>query len=404
MKFQFTAIQSDGKVVEGETEASSGGDVLGQLAAKGLRPISIKQLSTMFRARRGVFGGSINAQDQIFITRYLALMLKVGTDLFRAIDILIEDFDKAEVKALLIEMRSNLEKGVPFYITFANHPKSFSPVFINMIKSGEQSGSLDTVLQNLSTSLEKNEQLKSKIKGALIYPIILLTASFLILTLLVTFALPKLSEVFNDNDSFKEIPTFSRVVFAVGDFMGQYSIVVLGSLAFFIISIVVSFYSSLSFRKVVLRFVKKLPVVKKVAHRVGIQRFASVLAQLMKAGLPIIDALELTADSVGDDDIKAALHRISREGITKGATIGESFKRETAFPRVVTNLIAISEKSGHIDDVLETISRFYEGEIDESLKALVSFIEPALLIGIGFIVATIALSIIVPIYQLVGTI
>ena len=303
---------------------------------------------------------------------------------------------------MLIEMRGNLEKGVPFYVTFANHPKAFSPVFVNMIKSGEQSGSLDTVLTNLSASLEKNEQLKSKIKGALIYPVILLSASFLILILLVTFALPKLSEVFSGGEF--DPPAFSRVVFAVGNFMGKYAVIVLSSMAFFIISLIVSFYSSLSFRKLVTRFVRKLPVVKKVAHRIGIQRFASVLAQLMKAGIPIVEALELTAESVGDDDIKMALQRISREGITKGVSIGESFKHETAFPRVVTNLIAISEKSGHIDDVLETISRFYEGEIDESLKALVSFIEPTLLIGIGFIVASIALSIIVPIYQLVGQI
>ncbi|MDP1688798.1 MAG: type II secretion system F family protein [bacterium] len=402
MKFQFTAIQTDGKVIEGETEAGTPGDVLEQLGAKGLRPISIRPISTMFQVRRSVFGGSINAQDQIFITRYLALMLKVGTDLFRAIDILIEDFDKAEVKALLIEMRTNLEKGVPFYITFANHPKAFSPVFVNMVKSGEQSGNLDTVLENLSVSLEKNEALKSKIKGALIYPAILLVASLIILLGLVSFALPKLSEVFSSGNF--NPPTFSRVVFAVGAFFGKYDVIILSSIAIFAITIIVFFKASVTFRKVMLRFLKKLPVVKKVAHRIGIQRFASVLAQLMKAGLPIIDALELTADSVGDDDIRASLLRISREGITKGTTIGDSFKRETAFPRVVTNLIAISEKSGHIDDVLDTIARFYEVEIDESLKTLVAFIEPVMLIGIGGIVATIALAIIVPIYQLVGQI
>lgn len=402
MKFLYTAIQTDGKIVEGEIEAMTPGEVLTQLAGKGLRPISIKPMRTLYQVRKSLFGGGISAQDQIFLTRYLALMLKVGTDLFRAIDILIEDFDKLEVKALLIEMRANLEKGTPFYVTFANHPKAFSPVFVNMIKSGEQSGSLDSVLENLSASLEKNEALKSKIKGALIYPAILLSASLLILILLVSFALPKLAEVFSGGEF--NPPTFSRIVFAVGIFFGKYVVVILGSLGFFVVTTIVLFYSSLSFRKIALRFFKKLPVVRKVAHRIGIQRFASVLASLMKAGLPIVEALELTADSVGDDEIRASLLRISREGITKGVGIGDSFKRESSFPRVVANLIAISEKSGHIGDVLETISRFYEGEIDESLKSLVVFIEPVLLIGIGFIVATIALAIIVPIYQLVGQI
>lgn len=402
MKFRYTAIQSDNKAIEGEVEAMTPQEALEQLGGKGLRPISIRPVNTLAQIRKGLFSGSISAQDQIFITRYLALMLKVGTDLFRAIDILIEDFDKPAVKALLIEMRANLEKGTPFYVTFAGHPKVFSPVFVNMIKSGEKSGNLDSTLEQLSTSLEKTEALKSKIKGALIYPVILLSASLFILIMLVSFALPKLSEVFSSGEFHP--PTFSRVVFAVGAFFGKYVWLILGSLTFFVITIMVLFYSNLSFRKIINRFLRKLPVVRKVAHRIGIQRFASVLGSLMKAGLPVVEALEITADAVGDDEIKASLLRISREGLTKGVTIGDSFKRETAFPRVVTNLIAISEKSGHIDDVLETISRFYEGEIDESLKALVSFIEPVLLIGIGIIVATIALAIIVPIYQLVGQI
>ena len=402
MKFRYTAIRPDGKVVEGEAEGLTPSDVLEQLGTTGLRPISIKPVTRLFQVKKGLFYGSISNQDQIFLTRYLALMLKVGTDLFRAIDILIEDFDKSAVKALLIEMRANLEKGKPFYVTFASYPKVFSPVFVNMVKAGEQSGNLDSVLSQLSESLEKTEALKAKIKGALIYPGILLSASVLILLLLVSFALPRLSAVFSGGGF--DPPTFSRVVFAVGGFFGDHLVAILGGISLSVITFVVLFYSNLTFKKIITRFFRKLPVIRRVAHRVGIQRFASVLSSLMRAGLPIVEALEITADAVGHDEIRASLLRISREGLTKGVTIGDSFKRETAFPKVVTNLIAISEKSGHIEDVLETISRFYEGEIDESLKTLVTFIEPILLIGIGVIVAGIALAIIVPIYQLVGQI
>ena len=124
----------------------------------------------------------------------------------------------------------------------------------------------------------------------------------------------------------------------------------------------------------------------------------------MKAGLPILDSLDITADSVGNDELRESLNRISKEGIAKGLTIGEAFKREPAFPRVVANLIAIAEKSGHIETILETLADFYEAEIDASLKSLLTLLEPVILFGIGIVVAVIALSVIVPIYQLVGQI
>ncbi len=375
-------------------------EVLEQLGVSGLRPISIKPIRVIFEAKKSLLGRSINAQDQIFLTKYLSLMLKVGTDLFRAIDILVDDFDKPAVKALLMEIRSNLEKGKQFYTTFANYPKVFSPVFVNMIKAGEQSGNLDNVLENLSVSIEKTEALKSRVKGAMIYPSVLMGAATLILILLVSFALPKLAEVFSGGGI--EPPTFSRIVFAIGFFFGKYVWFILSALAFMSVGFVVLFRTNLAFKTVVSRFVRKLPVVKKVSHRLGIQRFASTLSSLMKAGLPIVEALEITADATGHDEIRAALLRVSREGITKGLGIGESFKREVIFPKVVTNLIAISEKSGHIEEVLDTVAKFYEDEVDDSLKIMVSLLEPILLVGIGGIVAAIALAIIVPIYQLVG--
>lgn len=401
MQFHYIASRPDGKVIEGETDAQGMAEVLEIIASKGLRPISVKPVRTLAQGVRSrFFTERINISDQVFLTKYLGLMLKVGTDLFNAIDILIADFDKPSVKALLLEMRSNLEKGKPFYATFANYPKIFSPVFINMIKAGESSGNLEKVFDDLSVSLEREQSLRNRIKGALVYPVLLMVASVLILILLVSFALPKIAGIFLTGGF--QPPLFSRVVFAIGLFFGDnlwliLSIMISGGTTFWFF-----FSRNIIFRRVVTRFVRKLPVIREIIRRVGVQRFASTLSSLLKSGLPIVDSLEITADAVGNEEIKTALMRISREGISKGLTIGEAFKREEAFPKVVTNLIAISEKSGHVEEILDTLSHFYESEIDASLKTLVALLEPLLLLGIGVIIAVIALAIIVPIYQLVG--
>ena len=154
------------------------------------------------------------------------------------------------------------------------------------------------------------------------------------------------------------------------------------------------------FKKLITSIVNEIPVVKEVVRKIALQRFAATLSSLIKAGIPLTDALEITAQAVGNVDLREALMRISREGLAKGLTVGEAFKREPYFPKTVVNLIAISEKAGHIEEVLGTLSEFYTSEIDSSLKTLVSVLEPAMLLIIGFVIGLIALAIIVPIYQL----
>jgi len=386
-------------VTEGDLEAQGPAEVLEWMASQGLRPVSVKAMGGVEKkGLGGIFSQSITVADKVFLTKYLALMLKVGTDLFAAIDILIADFDKPVVKSLLIEVRDSLSKGKPFYSTFTRYPKYFSPVFVNLIKAGEASGNLEKVFDDLSTSLEKEQIIRGRVKGALIYPVVLVVLSLVILFGLVTFALPKIAEVFLSGAI--EPPTFSRVVFTVGLFFGNYIFVIIPVI---ILAAIGSWYflrKTAAGREVWGRTLSNTPIIKDILYRLALQRFASTLSSLLRSGMPILESLEITADSVGHAELKAALLRISREGITKGLTIGEAFRHEPVFPRVVVNLIAISEKAGHMESILDTLADFYETEIDTSIKTLVSFLEPALLVVIGLVVATIALSMIIPIYQL----
>jgi len=400
MRFHYTAFQSDNKIIEGNTEAQSQGEVLSFLVKQGLRPISVKSLSLTGKGVKfNIFQKKITISDKLFLTKYLSLMLRVGTDLFKAIDILINDFDKPSVKNLLFEIRGALERGEPFHSTFLKYPNLFSPVFASLIKAGESSGKLDQVLSDLNQDLERENELRNRLRAALIYPILLLVMAFAILTFLITFALPRIAEVFSGGGF--EPPFFSKVVFGIGLFLGKYIWILLGIGIVTFIGFI--FYlRTVSGKRFGKQLLTRIPVIKSVIEKIALQRFTSTFASLMKSGLPIVETLEITANTVGNIKMQDALMRISRYGISKGLTLGEAFKRETAFPLVLVNLIAISEKAGHLDEILKTLSDFYDKEIDISVKSLVALVEPALLFVIGGVVAVIALSIIVPIYQLVG--
>ncbi len=400
MKFHYVASDPTGKIIEDNFEALNSYDVLNSLAKKGLRPISIKIVRNVDISFKKFFGQKVTIEDKIFLTKYLSLMLRAGTDLFKAITILIQDFEKPVLKALLIEIRNTLEKGQPFYVTFSKYPRYFSTVFVSLIKAGEVSGSLEEVFYNLSVSLQKDQELYGRVRSAFVYPIILMSVSALILLLLVSFALPKVADVFMKS-GFK-IPLFSKVVFTVGLFVNDYKLIIFPGLFISVISLYYFFAKTIPGRKIVSRFINKTPIINRVMKEMALQRFASTLASLMKAGLPILDSLEITADSVGSEELRESLLRISREGIAKGLTIGEAFRKEPYFPMTITNLIAVSEKAGHTEEILNTLADFYTTEIDGRVKNLVAFLEPILLLIIGVIIGTIALAVIVPVYQLVG--
>ena len=396
MKFRYIASQADGRVVEGDIEARNVQDILIYLGKNGLKPVSVKPIEE--KSKSSLFAPKINVTDLIFLTKYLALMLRIGTGLLEAVNILIADFNKAAIRDILYEVRSALEQGQPFYSTFAKYPRIFSAVYINLVRAGEASGNLEKVFADLTVTLTKEKELRDQLRGALVYPILLLAGSILILVFLITFALPKIANVFMDGGF--QPPGFSRVVFSIGFFFNSYGIYIFGALGAIIGGLVWLRSVSTVFRKLLSDIFNGLPLVKEVLKKMALQRFASTLSSLIKAGMPLTEALDITANAVANEEARAALVRISQDGLAKGLTIGEAFRREPFFPQTVTNLVAISERAGHLDEVLETLSEFYTKEIDSSVKELVSFLEPALLVFIGTVIGVIALAIIVPIYQL----
>jgi type IV pilus assembly protein PilC len=396
MLYYYLATDEKGKIFEGNYDAESLEEVLQYLAGKSLRPINIKPLKKK-TALLFFWKKNINLSDKIFLMKYLSLMLKVGTDLLSAINILILDLQKPSINNFLMEIRDNLTKGKPFYEAFANNPKSFSVVETNIIRAAEASGNLQKTLEDLSKSLERDMEVRNKIKSALIYPIILLVMSLGIFLFLSTFALPKIAKVFKDTGI--DPPPFSRVVFAIGLFINDHLVWVISSIVIVTVLFIYFVFFNTFGRKFTREFLARLPLIKRIYKDIAIQRFTSTFSSLLKAGLPIIEALKITADVVGYEELRTALIQIADEGLARGLTVSEAFRRQYVFPSVITNLIAISEKAGHLDEVLDSLSNFYASNIDATIKSVVSVVEPVLLILMGGIVGVIALSIIIPIYQ-----
>jgi len=396
MLYHYVAADKNGKVIEADFEADDLRQVLQHIATSELRPLSVNPVKEK-RSFRLLFG-NITTQDKLFLTKYLSLLLKVGTDLLSAIDILVADFDKPAMKNFLLEIRDNLSKGRHFYEAFANYPQVFSLAFVNLIKAAEESGNLQDTFDQLAVSLQKEAELRGKVRSAIIYPIILIAMSVSIVIFLATFALPKISKVFEESGI--QPPIFTKIVFAVSGFINSNLTFLVVLMIAFLVGGTIFFVKTLVGRKIADRALGKVPLIRNIYRELAIQRFAANFSSLMKAGMPIIDSVKITALVVGSEEFRVSLNRIADEGLARGITIGDSFKREAVFPRVVTNLIAVSERGGHLEEVLETVAEFYAANIESNIKALVSVLEPLMLLVLGFMVAAIALSIIIPIYQL----
>jgi type II secretory pathway component PulF len=270
-----------------------------------------------------------------------------------------------------------------------------------LIKAAEASGTLEKTFSDLSTSLAREAELRSRVRSALAYPAILLVMSLAIILFLTTYALPKIAALFEEGGI--SPPGFSRVVFGVGLFIGAHWIPIISTLVVALVGGTAFFGFTELGRRLVSRGFAKFPLTRRIYKELAIQRFASTMSSLMKAGLPIVQAVNITAETVGAEEFRFALQRIASEGLSKGLTIGEAFRREPIFPKVVTNLIAVSENAGHLDEVLKTLAEFYANNVDNNIKTLVSVLEPVLLLVMGGLVALIALSIILPIYQIASS-
>jgi len=399
--FTYEAINRDGETVTADINAANQEDVVAVLSRKRLTPvrIEVKQSNTTGFGQVNISFERFTSLDRIILVRNLATTVKAGLSILEGIEILIADATKKITRQILTSARSNIQNGQSLSKTFEDNEKYFPSIFVGMIRAGEVSGQLDHTLDELSHNLVKEYNLVKKIKSALAYPVILLVASAGIVGLLLTFVLPRLIKTFTQNKV--ELPLSTKILVAASNAL-TYSFI-LDAVVIIALGFGVWFLRKSRPGKRALSWLGfKLPVVRNLIKKIILVRFTRILGSLLSSALPIEEALLLSANSLGNHRYQEAIVASVKE-IKSGLPLSESLRKSPElFPHFLTSLIAVGEKTGTMDEVLKTFADFYEDDVDSALKDLTTFLEPIMLLIMGLIVGGIALSVLMPIYKLVG--
>ena len=345
---------------------------------------------------------AIKQIEKITLTKHLAVMIKAGISLAEALGSLSHQSSSSEVKKILTQIKNKIDNGSSFANALALYPKDFDQLFVGIVKVGESTGHLDDGLIYLADQLGKNYKLQKKIKGALMYPTLILIATVSLVAFISIFILPKLVDFFGAFDA--KLPATTIALMNIAAFMKNYGILFFSSI-FIVIFIFYLFFKIPIIRLWKDRQILRLPFIGRLLVEKEVSTFARNLATLIKSGLPIFEGLKICGPSQSNFEYKKTISDLS-DNLEKGSTISEFLNKPACrllFPPLVSDMVAVGEKTGSIDQSLEYISQFYEDNIEETAANLTTILEPALLLIIGLVVAFVAFAIISPIYQLTGS-
>ncbi len=402
MRFTFQATDQVGEIIRGEMDAPDKDFVFNALTKRGLTPIVIKPMTSgggLLKKGGRIELGKLSALDKILLVKRLAAVLRAGIPVVESIEIIGSDTKPGRLRNILISLKASLERGETLAAGFTEFPKEFSSVFIGLIKAGENSGSLDKNLETLASYLKRDYEVKRNLKSAMFYPTILLTTSIIIVVIMVVFVLPRITKAFETSGI--PLPFITRMFLTVSSIVSGNPIAVIGTFFAAVIGFFL-FMRSAPGKRIVSVLSMRLPVISGVIKQLALSRFADILSSLLSSGLAAIEALEITAKSIGNLTYEREIEK-AKENVKRGIPIGESLKgKPNLFPNVLVSMVTIGEKSGTLDETLKTLGEFYQEEVDRLIKNALTLIEPLMLLVMGGVVAFIAISILLPIYQLIG--
>lgn len=401
MIFIYEAYDKNGALVHGEYEATNREEVVDFILRREMTPVLIKQLH---EKKTGIdlsttFFEKITSVDILFLVRNLSATVKAGLSVVEALDILIADTEKKMMKEILQEVQALVKNGQPLSAGFANYAEKFPPVFLGLLRAGEASGQLDRTLAELGQYLSKEYGLRSKIKSALTYPVILLVASVGVVSLLLIFVLPRLTKAFAASGV--QLPWVTKFFLGLSEMLTYSFLLDVAALAA-LVWFFVYFRTTIMGKKFFFGVATRVPVARDLIKKIALVRFSRTLGNLMAGGLSVVDSLESSAESIGNQKYEEAIRMVISD-VRNGLSIsGALAKFPDLFPRLLVSLVIVGERTGSLSEILITFADFSEEDVDNKLKDLTSALEPALLLVMGLLVGSIAFSIILPIYQLVG--
>lgn len=399
--FVYTAANNQGEVVSGELEMPDKGTVSDYLNRQELTIISIHTKKSSVGGLNLDIFSNVSAEDRIMLVKHLTTIIKAGLTLKEGVDIVLSDTKNKMLKKILSEAKFDLEKGQPLSASFKKYPNVFSPIFIAFLEAGEASGTLDLSLEHLGVSLTKEYKLTQKVWSAMVYPIVLILASIAIVAILMIFVVPKLIKVFSQSKN--ELPWITKLIIGISNFLTG-NIYLISGIVVIIGIFIYYFRSAPFFQKAISNAIFKIPLMSDLYQKIILARFARVLGTLLASGVAILKALDISSAAIGQNRYLDAINNLKAE-VMRGVSLGSAFRHQgESFPHMLSSMVNVGEKTGKTDSILINLADFYEEEVNNSLKNLVSLIEPILLLVMGVVVAAIAFAIILPIYQLVGSV
>ena len=362
-----------------------------------------RELSPFEQKLNDFFGkfSRIHFVEKIFFVDHLRTMIHASLSLVEALEIMGKEMENKKFKKIIQQVKLEVEKGRQLSEVLADYPKVFPPIYVKMVGAGEVAGKLDESLEQVTVQMKKSAELASSIRGAMIYPAVILVAMGGVGILMTTVVLPKLVTLFEDFDA--ELPLATRVMIALVNFMSNpiYLSLLIGGIILSIVAFVMLLRRSPKFKRNIHSFNLHLPIAAKIIKKINLARFSMTLSSLLKSTIPIIEATDITAETCGNVLYREALHNVAKE-IKTGKPVSEILRvYDNLFPPMVTEMVMVGERSGEVDKLLEELSNYYSNEVDKTMKNFATIIEPVIIILLGLAVAGIAVAVIMPMFTLV---
>jgi type IV pilus assembly protein PilC len=398
--FEYTARNaSTGQILKGTLDVPTRDDVLKHIKQQKMIVVNVreqpKQISLAGLRRKG-----IRTRDIVIFTRQFATMINAGLPLVQSLDILARQTENPSLAEVTRQVVFDVESGHTLADAFSKHPKAFTELYVNMVAAGEAGGILDTILMRLATFLEKSDALIRKVKGAMVYPGVILSVAAIAIAVLLIFVIPTFQKMFASVGM--ELPLPTRIVIGASDLLIDYWWLML-LVAGLVVLGVRNYYQTSDGRRKIDQMMLNSPVLGDLLRKSAVSRFTRTLGTLISSGVSILDGLEITAKTAGNRVIHDAVME-SRNSIAGGETIAGPLEKSKVFPPMVISMIAVGEQTGGLDEMLSKIADFYDEEVDVAVSALLSLMEPLMIVVLGVIVGGMVIAMYLPIFDMMNAV
>ena len=396
--FNYTARTLTGELQSGQIDLTSHDDVVAHLRKNRMIVVKVQQAPKDIKF--DMFAKGISTRDIVIFTRQFATMINSGLPLVQALDILAEQSENKALKDVTRSVVYDVESGHTLADALRKHPKAFTELYVNMVAAGEAGGILDTILLRLATFMEKNDALVRKVKGAMIYPAVIFSVAGMAIVILLIFVIPVFQDMFAGIG--QQLPLPTRIVIGASNVLKGYWWAIGGGLALSFWGIK-KYYATPSGKLNLDKLMLNVPVLGDLIRKSAVSRFTRTLGTLIASGVSILDGLEITAKTAGNRVIHDAVME-SRASIAGGETIAAPLQKSKVFPPMVISMIAVGEQTGGLDEMLSKIADFYDEEVDAAVEALLSLMEPVMIVVLGVVVGGMIIAMYLPIFNMIQTV